>query len=78
MLARSSPRTYYWCGPTQAECTGEAAFAMISGTAPIPATKTYIERRTTEGKPTPEIRRCLKRHVARQTYRILQEELDET
>ena len=92
----------------------EAAFAMISGTAPIPATsgtqqtrhrlnrsgdrhlnqaihtivlcrqrhdpatKTYIERRTAEGKTKREIRRCLKRYVARQTFRILEKGLDET
>ncbi len=40
--------------------------------------KTYIERRTTEGKPNREIRRCLKRYVARQTFRILEKGLDET
>lgn len=92
----------------------EAAFAMISGTAPIPATsgaqqtrhrlnrsgdrhlnqalhtlilcrqrhdpatKAYIERRTAEGKTMREIRRCLKRYAARQTFRILEKGVDKT
>ncbi|MHA6523149.1 IS110 family RNA-guided transposase [Tessaracoccus sp. G1721] len=92
----------------------EAAFAMLSGTAPIPATsgtqqtrhrlnrsgdrhlnqaihtiilcrqrndpatKAYIERRTAEGRTKREIRRCLKRYVARQTFRILEKGVDKT
>ena len=86
----------------------EAAFAMLAGTAPIPAnsgqvtnryrlnrygdrrlnhaihtivitrqrchpeTQAYIERRTTQGKTTREIRRCLKRYITRDLYRLLQ------
>ncbi|WAC57668.1 IS110 family transposase [Gordonia sp. SL306] len=86
----------------------EAAFAMLAGAAPIPATsgqvttryrlnrygdrqlnralhtvvltrqryddqtKTYTERRTTEGKTPREIRRCLKRFIARQIFRQLE------
>jgi transposase len=34
-------------------------------------TKGYVARRTTEGKSQREIRRCLKRTVARQLYRLL-------
>jgi len=34
-------------------------------------TKTYVQRRTAEGKTTKEIRRCLKRYLARQIYRTL-------
>lgn len=34
-------------------------------------TKTYVARRTTEGKTKPEIMRCLKRYLARQIYRCL-------
>jgi transposase len=34
-------------------------------------TKRYVARRTTEGKSQREIRRCLKRTVARQLYRLL-------
>jgi transposase len=84
----------------------EAAFAMLAGAAPIPAssgqvvrhrlnrggdrqlnralhtivmireryhqpTKRYVVRRTAEGKSQREIRRCLKRTVARQLYRLL-------
>jgi transposase len=86
--------------------TNEAAFAMLCGAAPIPAssgrthrhrlnrggdrqanaalyrivlsrlrhdpaTRAYAQRRTTEGKTTAEIIRCLKRYVARELYPIL-------
>jgi transposase len=85
----------------------EAAFAMFSGAAPIPAssglttrhrlnrsgdrqlnralhtivlararvdptTQAYIARRTTEGKTIREIKRVLKRSVARQLFRLLE------
>ena len=85
----------------------EAAFAMLAGVAPIPAssgntqrhrlnrggdrqlnrylhtmvstrlshkdpaTIAYYERRRLENKPDKEIRRCLKRFIARQLYRTL-------
>jgi transposase len=35
-------------------------------------TKTYTERRRAEGKTPREIRRCLKRHVARRVYKLLE------
>jgi transposase len=85
----------------------EAAFAMLAGVAPIPAssgitnrhrlnrygdrrlnsalhmivtvrmrnhqpTVEYLARRTAEGKTKKEIRRCLKRYLARQLYRLLE------
>lgn len=87
----------------------EAAFAMLAGTAPIPATsgqiknrhrlnrygdrqlnralhtvaltrircadqptRDYIERRTAEGKTPRDIKRCLKRYIARDLYRLLE------
>lgn len=85
----------------------EAAFAMLSGTAPIPAssgmttrhrlnrsgdrqlnralhtitltrarhdprTRDYIERRRAQGKTDREIRRCLKRYIARDLFRQLE------
>jgi transposase len=37
-----------------------------------PATKGYAARRTTEGKSTREIKRCLKRAIAREVYRLLE------
>lgn len=37
-----------------------------------PHTRAYAERRTTEGKTPREIRRCLKRYLARHLYRLLQ------
>ncbi len=42
-----------------------------------PATCAYIDKKTAEGKTTREARRCLKRHIARRLYRIL-ENLDTT
>lgn len=86
----------------------EAAFAMLAGVAPIPATsgqvttrhrlnrygdrqlnqalhtivltrirhdqrtRDYVQRRTTEGKTPREIKRCLKRYIARDLYRLLE------
>ncbi len=37
-----------------------------------PTTQAYIDRRATEGKSTRDAKRCLKRAVARQLYRLLQ------
>ena len=34
-------------------------------------TRAYVERRTAEGKSSREIRRCLKRYIARELYRTL-------
>jgi transposase len=36
-----------------------------------PATQAYVARRTTEGKSSREIRRCIKRYITRQLYRTL-------
>jgi transposase len=41
-----------------------------------PATRAYVERRRAEGKTDREIRRCLKRYVARQLFRQLEQPLD--
>jgi transposase len=84
----------------------EAAFAMLSGTAPVPVssgrtdrhrlnrlgdrqlnralqviavsrmrshppTQAYLQRRRSEGKTDREIRRCIKRYLARHLYRAL-------
>lgn len=45
---------------------------VITRTTCDPATRAYIERRTTEGKTRPEIRRCLKRYIARDLFRLLE------
>ena len=37
-----------------------------------PATQAYAKRRTTEGKTPREIKRCLKRYLARDLYRLLE------
>ena len=85
----------------------EAAFAMLAGAAPIPAssgktvryrlnrsgdrqlnrvlhtialtrlskddrTRAYAERRRAQGKTDREIKRCLKRYIARELYRFLE------
>src|SRR4249919_2112083 len=39
--------------------------------AHCPRTRAYVARRTAEGKTPKEIRRCLKRYIARQLYRTL-------
>ncbi len=36
-----------------------------------PTTRAYVERRIAEGKTTKEVRRCLKRYIARQLHRFL-------
>ena len=88
----------------------EAAFAMLSGTAPVPVssgrtdrhrlnrlgdrqlnralhviavtrmrchppTLAYVQRRRAEGKTDREIRRCIKRYLARHLYRALSQRL---
>lgn len=37
-----------------------------------PETKAYATRRLAEGKTTREVRRCLKRHIARRIYKLLE------
>jgi len=89
----------------------EAAFAMLSGTAPVPVasgrtdrhrlnrlgdrqlnralhivavnrmrchppTQAYVQRRLAEGKTERDIRRCLKRYLARHFYRTLNKQLN--
>jgi transposase len=36
-----------------------------------PRTRAYVDRRTAEGMTSREIRRCLKRYIARELYRAL-------
>ena len=45
--------------------------AVVTRMRMDPATRAYVERRTAEGRTTKEIRRCLKRYLARQLYRQL-------
>ncbi|MFC4019211.1 IS110 family transposase [Micromonospora sp. GCM10011542] len=94
-----------WSHPGR--CRNDAAFAMLAGAAPIPAssgktvryrlnrsgdrqlnralhtivltrlqrdedTRAYAERRRAQGKTDREIKRCLKRYVAREIYRRLE------
>lgn len=40
------------------------------------ATKAYFERRRAQGKTDREIRRCVKRYIARELYRVLESGLD--
>ena len=35
-------------------------------------TQAYVKRRTAEGKTSREIKRCLKRYVARELFRLLE------
>ena len=56
---------------------GDRALNMathVIATSPMhcdPATIAYVTRRRAEGKTSREIRRCLKRYIARQLYRTL-------
>jgi hypothetical protein len=94
-----------WSHPGR--CRDDAAFAMLGGAAPIPAssgktvrhrlnragdrqlnralhtialsrlkhdprTREYADRRRTQGKTDREIKRCLKRYIARELYRRLE------
>lgn len=45
--------------------------AVVTRMRMDPRTRTYVERRTTEGRTLREIRRCLKRYLAREIYRHL-------
>ena len=89
----------------------EAAFAMVAGVAPIPAssglitrhrlnrrgdrqfnsalhivaiqrqrhdprTRAYFDKRRAEGKTDREIRRCLKRYIAREIFNVLEHPID--
>jgi hypothetical protein len=40
-----------------------------------PATSRYVARRRAQGKSDKEIRRCLKRTLARQLFRLMQRQL---
>lgn len=46
--------------------------AVVTPRAHDPDTRAYVDRRRAEGRTTKEIRRCLKRYLARQLYRNLE------
>ena len=52
---------------------GNSALWLIANNRMIhdPKTRDYVKRRTTDGKSTKEIRRCLMRHIARGIYPLL-------
>jgi hypothetical protein len=43
----------------------------VTRMASCPRTRAYVARRRAEGKAPREIRRCLKRYIARELYRTL-------
>src|SRR5665647_1581488 len=45
--------------------------AVVTRMRMDPRTRAYVERRTAEGRTLREIRRCLKRYLAREIYRRL-------
>jgi transposase len=45
--------------------------AVVTRMTHDPETRAYVDRRQAQGRTTKEIRRCLKRYLARQIYRIL-------
>ncbi len=77
--SRPHPRIQRTDHPPPAElATATASSIEHSTPSPCPAsartnaTRDYIARRTTEGKTTREIKRCLKRYIARNIYRLLE------
>jgi hypothetical protein len=50
----------------------QAHTVMVARLRHDPATRAYAARRTSEGKSTREIRRCLKRAVTRQLLKLLE------
>jgi transposase len=58
---------------------GNSALWLIANNRMIhdPQTRDYVNRRTTDGKSTKEIRRCLMRHIARGIYPLLIADLHE-
>jgi transposase len=45
---------------------------VLTRTRQDPATRAYLARRAAEGKTPREVKRCLKRYIARQLYRELE------
>ncbi len=41
-----------------------------------PRTRSYVERRSSEGLSNKEIQRCLKRYIIRELYPIIMSDLD--
>ena len=56
-----------WCSPVSTVAWRDS---VTCGTGP--ATQAYAKRRTAEGKTPREIKRCLKRYLARDLYRLLE------
>ena len=48
----------------------------VSRIRSCPRTRAYVARRTAEGKTPREIRRCLKRYIARELYRQLTQSMN--
>lgn len=48
----------------------------VSRMRSCPRTRAYVARRTAEGKTPREIRRCLKRYIARELYRQLTQSMN--
>ncbi len=46
-------------------------YVAITRMSHHPGTKAYLEKRLTEGRSRREIRRCIKRYLARHLYRTL-------
>ena len=51
---------------------GARAELAIARTRTDPTTRDYRDRRRAEGKTDREIRRCLKRYIARRVWRLLE------
>ncbi len=75
-MRRTSRRTHerevvLRCRAGRGQRPGRLHTATITRMVHDPATRAYVERRTAEGLTAREIRRCLKRYLAGQIYRLL-------
>jgi len=59
--------------PATASSTEHSITIALTRARIDPATRDYLARRTAEGKTMREAKRCLKRFIARQLFRLLQQ-----
>jgi len=59
-------------GPAAQPCPAHQGIITQARLRDDPKTRAYAARRTAQGKTTREIRRCLKRFIARQLFKLLE------
>ena len=70
--AARSPTATDSTATATANSTAPCTPSPCPGSATTRPPATYVERRTAEGKTPREIKRCLKRYIARDLYRLLE------